>query len=667
MLTIMNIKRQKTAILENAYSVSYEKQTNKISSASFFLPLNDPKVDKVQQLGYVEIVDTDGEYIGLFRIMPSETVVSVQANRIKFECVHVLSLLMDSVMFRYHEISPNTTTRAVLEYLLSLQKEKHWKLGKCEFTRYFQYSWENENGLISAIWSVANPFDEEYQWTYDTTSYPWTINLIRPTTDPVCRVRENYNLTGFTVTSNPNQLINRIYPLGQGEGINQLNIQKVNPTGEYFVENTESIAQFGLVEYVWVDRRFTDQHSLYSSAMALLEKWKKPLVTWEISAVDLLKTIPKRPGQKIPEIDRLREGTVVRVTTDRFGTLDLRILKESKADMYGNPHDIKLTIGYVPSDLGTTQADVERSIQINQLYSQGATNILNYDKADNCDPDYPVKFEIFIDDDVVKINTCELTFSTSKFRAYSKAIKGGGATVQSTSAGGGSIQSTSSGGGSVQGGTSASGGGSVQGGTSESGGASVQTSTANGSHTHDVFVNGRAVGTTPHGEVLYSDGNGNNVVLDIAAGGNTIIRTAQAADNHSHTTSIPAHVHNFNVSIPNHSHDFSVNIPAHTHTVDIPAHTHEIMLPDHTHEIEYGIFESKESAARVEIMVDDNVIPNTEARQQRLNIAGYLSKSEDGTIQRGWHTITMTPDTLSRIEAQITMRVFIKSQLGADL
>ncbi|MFR3685206.1 MAG: phage tail spike protein, partial [Enterococcus sp.] len=428
----MNLERKKTAILENAYSVSYQKQTNSIWTASFFLPLNDPKVNKVHQLEYVEIRDNpkngekEGEYIGLFRVMPSETRVNVEANRVKFDCVSVLSTLMDSVMFRYHEISPNTNTRAVLEYILSLQKVKHWKLGKCEFTRYFQYSWENENGLVDALWSIPKPFDEEYQWTFDTTSYPWTINLIKPPTEPTCRVREGYNLVGFTVTENPNQLINRIYPLGQGEGINQLNIKRVNPTKQYYVEDAASIKKNGLVEYVWVDRRFTVVGHLYNSAMALLKKWKQPIVSWEIDAVDLIKAIPNKPGQRIPKIDELREGKVVRVQTKRYGNLNLRILKETKSDMFGNPQDLQLVIGYVPSDLGTTQADVERNIQINELYSQGATNILNYDKADNCDSKYPVKFRIFIDDDVVKINTCELTFETSAFRAYSKAIKGGG-------------------------------------------------------------------------------------------------------------------------------------------------------------------------------------------------------------------------------------------------
>lgn len=696
MIKAMDINRNTVAIIENAYDVSYEKQTNQFWNASFFLPLNDSKINKIRQLGFVEITDTDEEYIGLFRVMPIETNKNIEANRNKFDCVHVLSLLMDSVMFGYHEISPNTSTRAVLEYLLNQQKVKHWRLGTCDFTRYFQYSWENENGLIDAIWSVANPLDEEYIWTFDTTNYPFTLNLVRPSSAVTARVREGHNLRGFTVKSNPNELINRIYPLGQGEGVNQLNIKKVNPTGQYYVEDTQSVAKNGLIEYVWADRRFTDATSLYNSAKALLEKWKQPLVSWELDAVDLIKAIPKKPNQKIPKIDELRLDKLIQVDTNHFGTLNLRILKESKSDLYGNPHDLKITVGYVPSDLGTTQADNERKIQINQLYSQGATNILNYDKADNADPSYPVRFKIFIDDDVVKINTCELTFETSAFRAYSKAIEGGGAIVQATAGGGGIVKATGGGGSIVQatsgggaivkatsaGGytakSTASGGSSVQSSTSESGGG--QTSSSNGAHSHRMFSAG---GTTSGiDEYVYTNfrATGNSDWLSIKSLNQVDLWTDSSYGSHAHTVSshthkvsidIPAHSHNFEV--PNHSHDVTlpnhthqVTLPDHTHQVDLPNHTHEITLPNHTHGIEYGIFESPNSAKSIIVKVDGNQVSGNQTSRERVNIIPYLSKNEDGTIRKGMHTIEMTPDMLTRIEAQITLRVFIKSQLGGE-
>ena len=115
------------------------------------------------------------------------------------------------------------------------------------------------------------------------------------------------------------------------------------------------------------------------------------------------------------------------------------------------------------------------------------------------------------------------------------------------------------------------------------------------------------------------------------------IYTEQAADNHTHTVTTPSHTHNLSVTIP-----------------------------AHTHDIQYGIYEDNDIADRVTITVDGNVIPGTDTNKERFNIVEYLSKSNDGTINRGWHEIIMTPNKRARIEAQITMRVFIKSQLGGE-
>lgn len=622
MLKALDVNRRSIAYLENAYDVSYEKEANSIWSASFSLPLNDRKVSKVKQLGYVEIVDVDGEYIGLFRVMSELTTVNADRAEVKFELKHVLSTLMDSVMFKYHEIPPNTATRETIEYLLNLQKVKHWKLGRCDFEKYFQYSWENENGLVDALWSVPKPFVDEYMWTYDTTTYPWVLNLIKPDLNVTARVRESHNLKGFKIEKNPNQLVNRVYPLGSGEGVNQLNIKKVNPTGQAYIENAQSIIDNGLIEYIWVDRRFTDAKTLYESAKALLEKFAKAKVSWEIDAVDLLKCVTS-PGEKVPKIDELRLGKVIQVRTEKFGIVNLRILKESKSDVFGDPGNIKLSIGNVMNDLGTTQADIERKIEINQLYSQGATNILNYDKADNADEQYPVKFRIYIDDDVVKINTCELTFETTKFRAYSKTLKASGKVVKSTSSGGGSVQST----------------------TSQAAGQSTQTSSANGSHRHRVFIDQtNFVGPQNFKDGIFSAYGYGFFGIKTTGGGD--IYTEQAADNHTHTVTTPSHTHNVSITIPN--------------------HTHNIDIPEHTHEIQYGIYEDSDVADRVTITVDGNAIPGTDTSKERFNIVEYLSKSNDGTINRGWHEIVMTPNKRARIEAQITMRVFIKSQLGGE-
>ncbi|MDT2641221.1 phage tail spike protein [Enterococcus dongliensis] len=689
MLMTMDLSREYTAILENAYDVSYEKIENEIGSIEFSMPLYDTKNDMIQALQYVELTDNENEYIGLYRIMPSTVQKDKSNYSIKYTAMHVLGTLLDSVLFGYFEITNKKTVDAI-NFILNQQKTKHWVLKNCEFERYFSYAWENENGLADALFSIPKAFDEDYIWQWNTQVYPFELSLVKPPTEPVCRIQEGYNMEGFEIESDPNNLVNRVYPLGAGEGINQLNIKSVNGGKEY-VEDADSIKKYGLIEYVWVDQRFTIAQALKDNALNMLKKWSIPKVSWAVSAADLIK-LTDTPL----EIDKLRVGTVVMINTNEYGSFNLRIKKESKKDVFGAPQSIDLELGNLKDDINTTMSDLGRKQQINETYSQGATNILNYSYQDNCESAYPAEIEFYLDDDVFHVNTVELTFKTKRYRGYTKAVKGGGAKTitseaggqstqtssaggasrQTSSAGGASVRSTTSGGGGVS--TSGAGGGSYQGGSTNSGGGSVKSSSAGGNHDHLMF-NVRPGPTPPASKAIYAAGGGGTLYAEGAGG---TFRTASSSGNHSHTVDIPSHSHGFgvnipshthNVSIPSHSHQVSipnhthtVQIPSHTHTVKIPSHKHNVVLPEHTHPLEWGIFQASDSASRVDIIVDGTTLPKHETNQDRLNIVNYLRKTSSGKIQRGNHTIKIKPNKLARIEAQVTCRVFIQSQLGGQ-
>lgn len=672
----MNLSREYTAILENAYDVSYEKIENEIGSIEFSMPLYDTKNAMIEALQYVELTDNENEYIGLYRIMPSLVKKDKSNYSIKYTATHVLGTLLDSVLFGYFEIT-NKKTADVINFVLNQQKTKHWILKRCDFTRYFSYAWENENGLADALFSIPKAFDEDYLWEWNTKVYPFELSLVKPPTEPVCRIQEGYNMEGFEIDIDPNNLVNRVYPLGAGEGVNQINIKSVNNNVPY-VEDKESIKKYGLVEYVWTDLRFTQPQSLKDNATNMLKKWSIPKVTWKVTAADLIKLTD------IPlEIDKLRQGTVVMINTNEYGSLNLRIKKEAKSDVFGAPQSLDLEIGNVKDDINTTMSDLGRKQQINETYSQGATNILNYSYQDNCESAYPAEIEFYLDDDVFHVNTVELTFKTKRYRGYTKAVKGGGSktitseaggkSTQTSSAGGGSVRSTSAGGSSVR--STTSGGGSYQGGSTQGGGGTSQSSAAGGDHNHTVMRYLGDVGkdeTVGTARMYQPLGSNFRVILKSASMPGDIV-TAGSSGNHSHTVNIPNHSHGFNINIPAHthnvsipSHTHSVNIPNHTHTVQIPFHKHNVVLPEHTHPLEWGIFQASDSASSVDIIVDGTTLPNHETNQDRLNIVNYLKKTSSGKIQRGNHTIKIKPNKLARIEAQVTCRVFIQSQLGGQ-
>ncbi|HCT9991011.1 phage tail protein [Enterococcus faecalis] len=670
MLMAMDLKREYTAVLDNAYQVSYEKIENQIGNLEFSMPLDDPKNEFLQEMLWVELTDNENEYIGLYRVMPSTVRKDASNNSITYTANEALCTLLDTVLFGYHELV-NRKTVDVINYLLNKQRTKHWVLKKCEFTRYFSYAWENENGLADALFSIPQAFDEDYMWQWNTKVYPFELSLVKPPKEPIARIQEGYNMQGFEIERDPNNLVNRVYPLGAGEGVNQINIKSVNKNIPY-VEDAKSIKEHGLVEYVWVDQRFTVPQALKDNAINMLKKWAQPKISWDVTAADLLKLTDEPLS-----IDKLRQGTVIMINTDDFGSINLRIKKETKQDVFGAPQDIQLELGNLSDDFTTTMSDLKRKQEINETYSQGATNILNYSYQDNCEKAYPAEIEFFLDDDVFHVNTVELTFKTKRYRGYTKAVKGGGATVKSTSAGGASTQTSSASGGSVvsssAGGggstTSGSGGGSYQGGSTNTDGGSAQTSSANGSHDHLMFnvIQGPPQ-TLP--KITLRAGGGGEIYTEARGG---TFRTASAADNHTHTVNVPSHSHRFNIDIPAHSHvvsipnhTHSISVPSHSHQVRIPAHTHQITLPDHSHPLEWGIYEAPSSATSVDIVVDGTTIPVHDTSQQRLNIVNYLRKTSGGKISRGNHTIKIIPNKLARIEAQVICRVFIQSQLGGQ-
>ncbi len=664
---------QLKAYLENAYKISYNPPLNELWTAGFSLPFTDPKREEIETFDYVEIFD-NGKRIGMFRIMDSAEERDAENKIISYECEHVLSTLMDSVLFGYHQ-RVNLTTRENIEYLLSKQNIKHWKLGQCDFVRYFHYAWENESTLLGPLYSIPQPFDEKYQWTWDDSSYPWTLNIVRYSDEVTGELRYKKNMKGIKRTVDAKNVMTRIYPLGYGEGVNQLTIKDVNG-GVPYTDAPGFIRElYGGLDYIWVDRRFEDAQSLYDSARMMLMRNCVPKVTYEIDAIDYELIDPYK-------IEKYETGKLVRLYDEELGiSVDLRVMNHSKDDADGNPLAVKLTLENRVTDIGTTYADIEKRQQINEVYSQGCTTMIAYSYNDNCDPENPAVIKFFIPDDLKNINTLDLTFETEEFRSYSKATKGGGsivestsaggAVVNSTSAGGGVVNSTSSGGGSTQ--TSSSGGGGAF--TSEAGGGSVASSSNGGNHRHMMFGFQSTIGDNTGGMeyrnyISAIDDGGGAIGSALPTGAEMDLWTYTADGNHSHTTSIPSHKHQVNV--PNHSHSVSIpdhshqiNIPNHVHEISIPNHSHTITLPDHIHDIQHGIYKLSERPSRVTIKVDGNEVPVTSTSAENVNLEPYLSKDNSGKIERNkWHVITITPDKLGRVNANVISRLFIQSRTG---
>lgn len=642
-IRVYDSNMRKLAYLENAYNIGYSLKLNELWTAQFTLPATDQKNIYCQPFNYVEIFDS-GERIELFRIMPSTLTRNSEGN-IVYQCEHVLATLMDDVLFQYHQIGNiGVGTVSVLRYILDHQLIKRWQLRNCDFDRQFEYKWENEN-LLSALFSVPQPFNEDYRWEFDTTGTTWRLDLKRLPTQFVADIIYKKNMVEIKKEVDPSTIVTRLYCLGYGEGDNQLNICSVNSGIPYLEANT---ATYGIKSSILVDRRFENAETLKAYGQSILDELKNPFKSYSVRAIDLHRKTPSKYEQYFP-------GDIVRVIDKEDNIIEnLPIVTVSKSDITGAPGDIEVEIAKRTRDIASSISSLQDRTRINEVYAQGATNQMIVPFADNADESNPATMKIYIPDTMVRINKCILNYQLDNFRAYSKAIEGGGATTQSTNDGGASTQTSSSGGEGTQ--TSSYGGASIQ--SSSSGGGTQLTSDVQllkpGISQDYTVSSGRHLHTIPNGTVLMVQGGG---TVTWGYGG----EHSHDLYNHGHGINIPNHQHN--VSIPSHTH--SVNIPSHTHSINIPNHQHSITLPNHTHDIEFGIYEGTR-ANSVTIKVDGNILPTTEPGQD-INIIPYLSVDPEGKIQRNtWHEVEIIPDQMTRVVANIFMQIFTNSRGGGD-
>jgi hypothetical protein len=120
---------------------------------------------------------------------------------------------------------------------------------------------------------------------------------------------------------------------------------------------------------------------------------------------------------------------------------------------------------------------------------------------------------------------------------------------------------------------------------------------------------------------------------------------------------IGAHTH----TIGSHRHSMS-----HNHEVTINSHTHSVTIDSHTHDPVLGIYEGT-TASSVTVKVDGNAVPSGAIIDGEFDAIPYLDKDANGKITRGtWHDIEITPNTNTRIVANLHVKTFVRSVSGGN-
>lgn len=619
-VTVYDQQGQMLAVLENAMEVGYELKHNDLWTAQFSLPAADGKNTHCQAGNWVRIPD-GGRDTGLYRIvgMPSADETGLGGKR-TYQLEHVMATLLDDVLFGYHEVGgEDMDTADVIEYILERQTVARWQLGVCEFEDHYQYAFEN-NTLLAALMSLGEVILGEYTWEFDTSTTPWTVNLREADDEAGCGIHYARNMTSIEKTMDASALITRLYPLGYGEGVNQLTIRDANNGVAYI--DADTISTWGVRCNVWTDTRIQDAETLLARARQVLAGYKDPYVSYTARAIDLYM-------QTGYSWDNFMPGKLVRVMDDEHGIhLEARIVSISKADVNGDPGDVEIVIANAPRDTADAVNALADKVGIGELYSQGATNLFAQTLADNADDTHPAVLRFYVPHTLKRINQLLLTWRVSNFRTYSKGASAGGGGTATTATD--VLSDDYLTGANVGGGTTAAAGG--HGHAVNSHHHSMSHGHGVDSHTHSISSGATATGPAAPSTTTYGGDTGNS-----SPG------TSEVND-HSHT-------------IPDHYHEVHVGIT-------IPALT--VNIPSHTHGLNYGIYEGGH-ASTITVKVDGTTVPAASISNNEVDVVNWMDKDEDGKITRGtWHEIQLIPDALTRIEANLFAQCFVQSQGGGD-
>lgn len=644
MIEIFDTSRRRVAIAENAHAVSEQQKINAVWYFYFSLPVGDPKNDYCRPFYYVR--HDGGE---LYRIMP-DTLSANETGQITYQCEHVLATLIDNVLFGYHVVGNlGVYTADVIRYVLDRQLVKNWVLHECDFKNQYEYGWEQES-LLSALFSITAPLEHPLIVT-DTTVYPWRLSLKKLATSgrPEMYVRRHHNMTSFSRARDPQKIVTRLYPLGYGEGVNQLGIKSVNG-GLPYIQSPKAVTdKYGIIERVWVDRRYEDAASLKAAAEVMLAELQEPFVSYSVGFKEL----------DTSEYDRAAIGKRVRIVYPEIGeSVDTYITEISRK--HDDLKQSSFTVANRETSIASTVAEMADRQRIEQTYAQGATQIYSQALQANCDAASGATMDFFLPEEMRIVNKVLVKVRMSKFRAYSKATEAAASKVVTSTTNDEESRTSSSGGKTTT--STTSGGGSYTSTTYEAKKAITSTAVILSAENiwpteaamYDAAKHNHGIRDGERLAIYDTDDEGKPCVggyVDFIESG------AHTHGEHDHTITIPRHNHD--VEIDDHSH--RVTIPAHTHDITIPGHSHKVTVPAHEHTIAPGIFEYG-NPQKFGLYVNGTKKADFTGRTAELDITAFLVGS-DNMIPRGnWLSLEVRPDDLAYVSIDLVVQGFIQSR-----
>lgn len=165
------------------------------------------KAEAIPMHGWVKIYNQLG-FVGIFRRISRERDITTNNT---YTLRHGIDILQDSVWDA--EETYEGTTAQFLTALLNKQTQlvngvKPWVLGSCADTSNVKKDINYEN-LLDLLEGVTEQ-GSGYYFTYDQTSFPWTVSLVAKPSEVASEFRLNRNIERCRISDNDSELCTRL-------------------------------------------------------------------------------------------------------------------------------------------------------------------------------------------------------------------------------------------------------------------------------------------------------------------------------------------------------------------------------------------------------------------------------------------------------------------------
>lgn len=183
-------------------------------------------------------------------------------------------------------------------------------------------------------------------------------------------IRLGYNMKELTLEYDSTDIATRIIPIGAGEGNAQINIKDINNGIEYI----EDISEYGVIEQIWVDKRFKYANELKKAAIQRLNELKQPRLTIQSSMLDL----SYLAGH---ENEKFSIGDTIRIINEILGINVQTKVIEKQTDLL-QPYNPKITLSSRTRKLSDELVEIQYKTNSIETVPQSPVQSINGQTGD---------------------------------------------------------------------------------------------------------------------------------------------------------------------------------------------------------------------------------------------------------------------------------------------